>query len=125
MYQKIVILGNLGSDPDMRFTPDGQAVCNMSVATNNTYNNSKGELVKETTWWRVAVWGKQAEACHKYLSKGRQVLVEGRLQPDENGNPRTYESNGETRASYELRANSVKFIGAKDDAKPAAEESPF
>jgi len=118
MYQKIVIVGNLGRDPEMRFTPSGVAVTNLSVATNRVYTNNNGEQVKETIWFRVSVWGKQAEACQQYLSKGRQVLVEGILQGDEGGNPRTFQrKDGSWGASFEVRADTVRFIGSRSDGQ--------
>ena len=77
MYQKLTIVGNLGQDPEMRYMPDGQAVTNLSVATNRRWpDRATGEMQEEVTWVRVSVWGKQAEAANQYLSKGRQVLVE-------------------------------------------------
>ena len=79
MYQKLIIIGNLGRDPEMRYTPDGKAVTTFSVATSRKYNEKE-----ETTWFRVSVWGKQAESCNQYLTKGSKVLVEGRLRPDAN-----------------------------------------
>ena len=93
MFHKVLLVGNLGRDPEMRYTPSGQAVTNMSVATNRSYTDSSGEKVDETVWFRVSVWGKQAESVHQYLRKGRQVLVEGRMVPDENGNPRIWNRN--------------------------------
>jgi len=117
MYQKIIIAGNLGGDPVMRYTPSGQAVTNFSVATNRQYTASNGEKVKETTWFRVAVWGKQAEACHQYLHKGSKVLVEGRLIPDPaTGGPRIWTGqDGTARASFEMHADAVRFLGTRGD----------
>jgi single-strand DNA-binding protein len=77
-YQLTVIVGNLGRDAELRFTPGGQAVCNFSVATTRTYPGADGELKKETTWFRVTVWGKQAENCNTYLHKGDKVLIQDR-----------------------------------------------
>lgn len=82
MYQKTTIIGNLGRDPEMRYTPSGTPVTNLSVATNRTYKDTNGQPVKETTWFKVAGFGKQAENCAQYLQKGRMVLCEGRLIPD-------------------------------------------
>lgn len=117
MYQKLVIVGNLGRDPEMRYMSDGTAVTNFSVATNRRWTDrSTGQPVNETTWFRVSVWGKQAESANQYLSKGRRVLVEGRLRPDDNGGPRTYTGNdGIVRASFEVHAESVQFLGGRDD----------
>ena len=72
MYQKLVIVGNLGTDPEMRYTAAGQAVTNFSVATNRRYTSSDGNQVDETTWFRVSVWGKQAETTNQYLKKGNK-----------------------------------------------------
>jgi single-strand DNA-binding protein len=113
MYQKVVIVGNLGGDPELRYTPQGDAVTSFSVATNRRWTGRDGQPGEETAWFRVSVWGKQAEACNQYLSKGRQVLVEGRLTPDRaTGGPRIWTgSDGQSRASYELRAIIVQFLG--------------
>lgn len=112
MFHKVILVGNLGRDPEMRYTPSGQAVTNLSVATNRRYKDSSGEAHDETVWFRVSVWGRQAESVNQYLSKGRQVLVEGRLNPDENGNPRMWTGNdGQSRASYEVTAQTVQFLG--------------
>lgn len=112
MFQQITIVGYLGNDPVMRFTPSGQAVTGFSVATSRSYTSNSGQKVDETTWFRVSVWGAQAEACNQYLKKGRPVLVVGRLRPDpESGNPRTFARNdGTTGASFEINALNVKFL---------------
>jgi single-strand DNA-binding protein len=131
MFHKIVLVGNLGRDPEMRFTPSGQAVTNLNVATNRRYSDSSGEQREETVWFRISVWGKQAEACNQYLSKGRQVLVEGRLVADENGNPRIWNrQDGTPAASFEVNAQTVRFLGGRSDtggfdADDAAESSPL
>lgn len=113
MYQKVVIAGNLGGDPEMRYTPQGDAVTSFNVATNRRWTGRDGQPGEETTWFRVSVWGKQAESCNQYLTKGRQVLVEGTLTPDrETGGPRVWTTNeGQHRASYEIRAITVQFLG--------------
>lgn len=113
MYQKVIVVGNLGSDPELRYTQNGDAVTSFSVATNRKWTNSDGSPGEETTWFRVSVWGNQAEACNKYLSKGRQVMVEGRLTPDrETGGPRLWTAqDGSQRASFEIRAVTVQFLG--------------
>ncbi|NIS79571.1 MAG: single-stranded DNA-binding protein [Anaerolineales bacterium] len=116
MFQKIILVGNLGRDPEMRYTPSGQAVCNLNIATNRTWSRD-GEQQKETAWFRVTVWGRQAETVHQYLRKGRTVLVEGRLNPDENGNPRVWTGNdGQARASFEVTAQTVRFLGGRGEA---------
>ena len=115
MYHQIVIVGNLGRDPEMRYTPSGTPVTSFNVATNRKYTGSDGNQVKETTWFRVSVFGKQAEACAQYLKKGSAVLVEGRLNPDpQTGGPRTFQrQDGTTGTSFEVTANTVRFLGAR------------
>ena len=116
MYQGVVIVGNLGKDPSMRYTPSGQAVTNLNVATSNQYTTASGERVKETTWWRVSVWGKSAENCNNYLRKGSKVLVEGRITVDkETGNPRVFEHNGVWKSTLEMTANNVTFLSSKSE----------
>jgi len=126
MFHKIILVGNLGRDPELRYTPGGQAVTNLSVATNRTYNDSDGNPVKQTVWFRIAVWGKQAEAAAQYLRKGRAVLVEGRLNADASGNPKVFErGDGTHGASYELTAETVRFLGsAPTGANGAAQDQP-
>ena len=121
MYHKVIIVGNLGRDPEMRYTPDGTPVTTFSVATNRKWNRPDGSQGEETVWFRVTAWRRTAEVCNQYLQKGRQVLVEGRLKPDENGGPRVWTGNdGVARASYELTAETVKFLGGRGEA-PADE----
>jgi single-strand DNA-binding protein len=125
MYQKVILVGNLGKDPEMRYTPSGQAVTNLSVATNRRYTDSSGEQREETVWFRVSVWGRQAETVHQYLRKGRQVLVEGRLVPDESGNPRIWNrQDGSPAASFEVSAVTVRFLGGRDEAFATEETGP-
>jgi len=113
MYHKLTIVGNLGRDPEMRYTSDGTPVTNFSVATNRRWTNRDGSQGEETIWFRVTAWRRMAEVCNEYLEKGRQVLVEGRLQPDqETGGPRVWtDRDGQPRASYEVTAQTVKFLG--------------
>jgi single-strand DNA-binding protein len=112
MFQQLTIVGYLGNDPVMRFTPGGQAVTSFPVAASRSYTNNAGQKVDETTWFRVSVWGAQAEACNQYLSKGRPVLVIGRLRPDpQTGGPRVYTRNdGTSGASFEVNAINVRFL---------------
>lgn len=119
MYHKVIIVGNLGRAPEMRYTPSGQAVTSFSVATNRQYTASNGERVKETTWFRITVWGRMAEVCNQYLSKGSKVLIEGRLQSDPaTGGPRTWTGNdGVVRASYEVTAEVVKFLSSRNEVE--------
>jgi single-strand DNA-binding protein len=118
MYQKIVVVGNLGGDPEMRYLPDGTAVTNFSLATNRRWTDRQtGQPTDETTWFRVSVFGRQAESVNQYLAKGRMALVEGRMRPDPaTGGPRLWTGqDGTTRASYEITADSVQFIGGREE----------
>lgn len=112
MYQKLTIVGNLGRDPEMRYTSSGQAVTSFSVATTHEYNTADGQHVKETTWFRVSVWGKMGEACNTYLKKGSRVLVDGRIVPDkETGAPRLFQKkDGSWSSSFDVTASAVKFL---------------
>ena len=121
MYQKIFIVGHCGSNPDTRYTAKGDPVTSFSVATSRRYGETD-----ETTWFRVSVWGKQAEACQTYLHKGSKVLVEGRLRPDSNGNPTTFQrKDGTWSASFEVTAENVRFLDGKADSEPAGLDVPF
>lgn len=125
-YQKIVIVGNLGKDPEMRYTPGGQAVTNFSVATNRQYTSSNGEKIKETVWFRVSAWGHQAETSNQYLNSGSKVLVEGRMNPDkETGGPRIWNrQDGTPAASFEITADRVVFMSGKDDQGEIPSDDP-
>jgi len=117
MYQKVVLVGNLSRDPEMRYTSDGTPVTNLSVATSERWTGQDGQQQERTTWWRVSVWGRQAETVNQYLAKGRQVLVEGRVNPDpETGGPRVFtRSDGSAGAAYEVRAITVRFLGGRGE----------
>ena len=114
---KALIVGNLTRDPEMRYTPKGTPVTNFSVATNRKWTNADGTPGEETIWFRVSTWGRTAEVCNEYLSKGQQVFVEGRLRPDpETGGPRIWTGNdGIARASFEITAFTVKFLGRRGE----------
>lgn len=123
MFHTIIIVGNLGKDPEMRYTPTGQAVTSFSVATSRQYPGKDGAMVKETIWFRVSAWGKQAETCNQYLKKGSKVLVEGRLQPDAaTGGPRTYtRQDGTSGASYDVTAGTVRFLTSRAEGGEGGE----
>ncbi len=124
MFHEITIVGYLGNDPVMRFTPSGQAVTSFSVASSRSYTTNAGQKVDETTWFRISVWGAQAESCNQYLSKGRPVLVVGRLRPDpETGGPRVFtRKDGTSGASFEVTARNVRFLpGGRGDSGSAYE----
>ncbi|NJC98320.1 MAG: single-stranded DNA-binding protein [Anaerolineales bacterium] len=117
MYHTLIIVGNVGKDPEMRFTPSGQAVTSFSVATNRQYTAGNGEQVKETVWFRITTWGKQAEVCNQYVKKGMKVLVEGRLTPDKaTGGPRVWtKQDGSPAASFEVTAGTVRFLSSRGE----------
>lgn len=127
MYHTIIIAGNLGRDPEMRYTPSGQAVTNFSVAVNDNYTASNGEKVERTIWFRVSTWGKQAEICNQYLKKGRKVLVEGRIVPDQStGGPRIWtRQDGSPAASFEISASTVRFLSSRSDDEGSASLGDF
>jgi single-strand DNA-binding protein len=141
MFHTLIIVGNVGRDPEMRYTPSGQAVTSFSVASNRRYTSSNGEQVNETIWFRVSAWGKQAEICNQFLKKGSRVLIEGRLTPDKaSGGPRVWtKQDGTPAASFEVTAQTVRFLttrseseagGAGSDAgdmatTPAEDDIPF
>lgn len=108
---KVILIGNLGRDPELRYTQNGQAVANFSLATSETWRDkSSGERVEKTEWHRIVAWGKTGELCSQYLSKGRQVYIEGRLQT------REYEDKeGIKRYTTEIVANQVTFIGNRGE----------
>ena len=111
MYQKTIVVGHLGRDPEMRYTPSGVPVTSFSVATSRRWTNASGEPQEKTTWFRVTAWRKLAETCAQYLHKGSSVLVEGDIDAsawtDKEGSPR---------ASLELTASNVRFIGGRGEA---------
>jgi single-strand DNA-binding protein len=114
---RVILIGNLGSDPEMRYTPDGKSVTSFRMATNRRFRTSGGETKEETDWFRVTVWGKQAEQCNQFLGKGRQVYVDGRLHArDWQG------QDGQTRTSLEVTADRVVFLGRPGTAASLPEE---
>lgn len=117
MYQRLVLVGNLGRDPEMRYTPNGTPITNFPMATSRKWTDAQGQLKEETAWFRISVYGKQAEVCNQYLAKGRKVLVEGTLAVDEKtGGPRVYQrKDGTYGASFEVRATTVRFLSPKGE----------
>lgn len=105
---KVIIVGHMGADPEVRYTQGGQPVASLRVATTEQWKDKNGDRQERTEWHQVAAWGKTAEACGKFLSKGRQVYVEGRLQS------REYEKDGQTRKVWEIQADNVVFLGGGD-----------
>ena len=128
MYQKVIIVGNLGRDPELRYTPQGTPVTTLSVATSRRWTGTDGTPQEETVWFRVTAWQKLAETCAQYLTKGRQVLVEGTLTPDrETGGPKVWtRQDGTSGASYDVRAFTVQFLGGREVGAESAEDRvPF
>ena len=116
---KIIVIGNLGRDPEMRYTPNGQAVTSFSVASNRKYTTSTGERREETEWFNVSAWGKLGETCNQWLTRGSQVYVEGRLSS------RTYEGrDGQTRFVNEINLSDVQFLGRPQGAG-GDEDGPY
>ena len=110
MYQKLILIGNIGSDAELRYLPDSTPVCTFSLADSRVISKGKDE----TTWFRVTRFGKQAEVLAQYLLKGASVLVEGRLKPGDGGNPRVYQrKDGTWSASFDVTAENIQFVGNK------------
>jgi single-strand DNA-binding protein len=110
-FNKITIVGYLGRDPELRYTPQGTALCKMSIATTEKRKNITGEMEEHTTWFRVTAWGRQAELANEYLAKGRQVYVEGRLRLEE-----YTDREGQKRFSAEVSATEIQFLGHRTDS---------
>jgi single-strand DNA-binding protein len=106
---KVILVGNLGADPDLKYTPSNRPVCNLSVATNEVWKNKDGEKQERVEWHRVNVWGDQAENCHKFLAKGRMVYLEGKLQTR-----KWQDKEGKDRYTTEIVADRVVFLGGGD-----------
>jgi len=106
---KVILIGRLGRDPEVRYTPDGAAIANFSIATSEEWKDkTSGEKKERTEWHRIVAFRKLGEICGEYLSKGRQVYVEGRLQT------RSWEKDGVTRYTTEIVASDVQFLGGRD-----------
>ena len=108
---KAILIGNLGRDPELRYTQDGQAVVNFSIATTENWTDKSGERQERTEWHRIVAWGKTGELCAQYLSKGRTVYVEGRIQTRE-----WEDREGQKRTTTEINAQTVTFIGGRGGA---------
>jgi single-strand DNA-binding protein len=125
-FNKITLVGNLGRDPELRYTAQGTPVCSFSMATNERRKDKTGEMQDVTTWFRVTLWGRQAETASQYLTKGRPVYIEGRLRVEE-----WTDRDGKPRYTLEVNATDMQFIGggARTDeplvAKAAAADSPL
>jgi single-strand DNA-binding protein len=106
VVNKVILIGRLGKDPEVRFSPNGQAVAKFTIATTEKWRDQQGQMQERTEWHNIVVWGKQAESCGQYLAKGRQVFIEGRIQS------RSYDDkDGNKRYITEIVAQGVKFLG--------------
>ncbi len=112
---KVILVGRLGRDPETRYTGAGQAVCNFSLATDETYKDRNGERQKRTEWHKIVVWGKQAEIAQQYLKKGSLVFVEGRIQSRQWDDKK----DGTKRTSFEIVAGNFRMLGSKSDSMAA------
>ncbi len=106
---KVILIGNLGADPELRYTASGTAVAKFRIATTETYNDRQGNRQERTDWHRITAWGKLAEICGQYLSKGRQVYIEGSIRND------SWEQDGVKRYSYEIVAQNMQMLGSPGD----------
>lgn len=109
-FNKITLVGNLGRDPELRYTPQGTPVCSFTMATNEKRKDKSGEFQDQTTWFRVTLWGRQAETASQYLTKGRPVYIEGRLRMEE-----WTDRDGKQRYTLEVHATDMQFIGGRSD----------
>jgi single-strand DNA-binding protein len=116
MYQQITLIGNLGRDPEMRYTPSGKAVTNFSVATSQSWTGQDGQRQEKTVWFRVAAWDRLAETCNQYLTKGQKVLVVGEVEEPNIWTDRE----GNARASLEVRARTVRFLNSRAESEALA-----
>jgi single-strand DNA-binding protein len=103
---KVILVGNLGADPELKYTPTSRPLCNLRIATTEVYKDKSGQRQEKTEWHRVTVWGDQAENCNKYLAKGRSVYIEGRLQT------RSYDKDGQKHYATDVVADRVVFLGS-------------
>lgn len=115
---KVILVGNLGRDPELKYTPKGNAVTTISLATTKTFTKQSGERVSETCWHKASVWGKRAELCKQFLQKGSRVYIEGELQIKS-----WVDQEGNKKSGTEVLVDDIRFLGSsKQDAKPEAEE---
>ncbi|WDN91043.1 single-strand DNA-binding protein (plasmid) [Desulfosarcina sp. BuS5] len=117
MLNKVMLIGNLGQDPETRYTQDGRAVSNFSLATNMKWKNKEGDQQEQVEWHRIVVFGNLAEICEKYLKKGKQVYIEGRIQTR-----KWQDDDGNNRYTTEVVANQMKMLGNNGKSEPAANE---
>ncbi|MEM9673003.1 MAG: single-stranded DNA-binding protein [Cyclobacteriaceae bacterium] len=116
---KVILVGNLGADPEIRHLESGSKVANISIATSESYTNRNGERVEQTEWHRVELWDRLADLCEKYLSKGRTVYIEGKIRTNE-----YQDKEGITRYDKRIRATNMTFVGGRNDEAPDTGASP-
>lgn len=109
-FNRIILVGNLGRDPELRYTAQGTPVCSFTMATNDRRKDKNGEMQDQTTWFRVTLWNRQAETASQYLQKGKAVYIEGRLRVEE-----YTDREGRPRHSLEVTATDMQFIGSRGD----------
>lgn len=114
---RVLLIGNLTKDPELRYTPSGTAVANLRLAVNSSFKGQDGQRKEEVCFVTIVVWSKQAELCNQYLKKGRSVFIEGRLIY------RSWEAEGKTRSTMEVRADRVQFLGSPQSSERSAESS--
>ena len=120
MLNSCILTGNLGADPELRYTASGTAVAKFRIATTEVFNDRQGNRQERTDWHRITAWGKLAEICGQYLSKGRQVYIEGRIRND------SWEQDGVKRYSYEIVADNMQMLGGPGDRGAGRDyEAPF
>jgi len=119
-FNKIILVGNLGRDPELRYTPQGTPVCSFSMATNERRKDKSGEMQDQVTWFRITLWNRQAETAAQYLQKGRPVYIEGRLRVEE-----WTDRDGKARHTLEVHATAMQFIGggARSSDEPPMERA--
>jgi single-strand DNA-binding protein len=117
-FNKVILVGNLGRDPELRYTPQGTPVCSFSMATNERRKDKSGEMQDQTTWFRVTLWGRQAETASQYLTKGRPVYIEGRLRVEE-----WTDRDGKARHTLEIHGTDMQFIGGGRGEEPPMERA--
>jgi single-strand DNA-binding protein len=117
-FNKVILVGNLGRDPELRYTPQGTPVCSFSMATNERRKDKSGEMQDQTTWFRVTLWGRQAETASQYLTKGRPVYIEGRLRVEE-----WTDRDGKARHTLEVHGTDMQFIGGARSEEPPMERA--
>ena len=120
MVNKVILVGRLGRDPELRYTQGGQPVANFTLATNERWTGKDGERQERTEWHRIVAWGKLAELCGEYLSKGRQVYLEGRLQTRE-----WEDKEGNKRSTTEINAGTIQFLGSRNDTGAGGDSGSY